>query len=144
MKVNIGRPGRKNKAHHVDIDDHDIWKLDYSLACIKHPAHVRLKESQHGYPELWEDGMITSHNYDRQLHFDIFDEKVERDYLIKKWKDTVDKMCRAFGMIVEKETWEDTWLDKSYHESKIRETEYYEAIDEGLALFAKYYHNLWD
>ena len=144
MKVTIPKPIPGEEHRKIEVDDWDIWNVDYTLACVIHPVLLKYRENLTGYPELWEDGMITSHNYDRQLHFDIFDEKVERDYLIKKWKDTVDKMCRAFGMIVEKETWEDTWLDKSYHESKIRETEYYEAIDEGLALFAKYYHNLWD
>ena len=144
MKVTIPKPIPGEEHKKIEVDDWDIWNVDYTLACVIHPVLLKYRENLTGYPELWEDGMITSHNYDRQLHFDIFDEKVERDYLIKKWKDTVDKMCRAFGMIVEKETWEDTWLDKSYHESKIRETEYYEAIDEGLALLAKYYHNLWD
>ena len=144
MKVTIPKPIPGEEHKKIEVDDWDIWNVDYTLACVIHPVLLKYRENLTGYPELWEDVMITSHNYDRQLHFDIFDEKVERDYLIKKWKDTVDKMCRAFGMIVEKETWEDTWLDKSYHESKIRETEYYEAIDEGLALFAKYYHNLWD
>ena len=144
MKVTIPKPIPGEEHKKIEVDDWDIWNVDYTLACVIHPDLLKYRENLTGYPELWEDGMITSHNYDRQLHFDIFDEKVERDYLIKKWKDTVDKMCRAFGMIVEKDTWEDTWLDKSYHESKIRETEYYEAIDEGLALFAKYYHILWD
>ena len=144
MKVTIPKPIPGEEHKKIEVDDWDIWNVDYTLACVIHPVLLKYRENLTGYPELWEDGMITSHNYDRQLHFDIFDEKVERDYLIKKWKDTVDKMCRAFGMIVEKETWEDTWLDKSYHESKIRETEYYEAIDEGLALLAKYYHNLCD
>ena len=144
MKVTIPKPIPGEEHKKIEVDDWDIWNVDYTLACVIHPVLLKYRENLTGYPELWEDGMITSHNYDRQLHFDIFDEKVERDYLIKKWKDTVDKMCRAFGMIVEKETWEDTGLDKSYHESKIRETEYYEAIDEGLALFAKHYHSLWD
>ena len=53
-------------------------------------------------------------------------------------------MCRAFGMIVEKEKWEDTWVNLSYHEHKIEEGKFYDAVDEGLALFAKHYHCLWD
>ena len=144
MKVTIPKPNTGEEHKKIEVDDWDIWNVDYTLACVIHPVLLKYRENLTGYPELWEDGMITSHNYDRQLHFDIFDEKVERDYLLKKWKDIVDKMCRAFGMIVEKEAWEDTWMDKSYHEHKIREAEYYEAIDEGLALFAKHYHSLWD
>ena len=109
MKVNLGRPGRKNRANRVDIDDWDIWSLDHTLARIIHPALIRLKEKQHGYPELWEDRMVTTHNYDRQLHFDFIDEQVENDYLQKKWDNILDKMTRAFGMIVHKEDWEKSW-----------------------------------
>ena len=144
MKVTIPKPIPGEEHKKIEVDDWDIWNVDYTLACVIHPVLLKYRENLTGYPELWEDGMITSHNYDRQLHFDIFDEKVERDYLLKKWKDIVDKMCRAFGMIVEKEAWEDTWMDKSYHEHKIEEAKYYEAVDEGLALFAKHYHSLWD
>ena len=111
MKVTIPKPIPGEEHKKIEVDDWDIWNVDYTLACVIHPVLLKYRENLTGYPELWEDGMITSHNYDRQLHFDIFDEKGERDYLIKKWKDTVDKMCRAFGMIVEKETWEDTWLE---------------------------------
>ena len=144
MKVNLGKPGRKNGANTIVIDDHDTWNVDYTVARIIHPLLLKYRENMTGYPELWEDGMVTHHCYDHQLHFDFIDEDIERDYLLKKWQTNVDKMCRAFGMIVEKEKWEDTWLDKSYHEHKIEEAKYYEAVDEGLALFAKYYHSLWD
>ena len=144
MKVQLGKPGRKNSANTVVIDDHDTWNVAYTVARIIHPLLLKYRENMTGYPELWEDGMVTHHCYDRQLHFEFIDEDIERDYLLKKWQTNVDKMCRAFGMIVEKEKWEDTWLDKSYHEHKIEEAKYYEAVDEGLALFAKYYHSLWD
>ena len=144
MKVRIGKPGRKNKAHHVDIDDHDVWNLDYTLACVIHPALVRMKEKKHGYPELWEDGMVTTHNYDRQLHFDFIDEQVENDYLQKKWDNILDKMTRAFGMIVHKEDWEKSWESLSWEKSREEEVKYYQTIDEGLALFAEHYHSLWD
>ena len=144
MKVQLGKPGRKNSANTVVIDDHDTWNVDYTVARIIHPLLLKYRENMTGYPELWEDGMVTHHCYDRHLHFDFIDEDIERDYLLKKWQTNVDKMCRAFGMIVEKEKWEDTWIDKSYHEHKIEEAKYYEAVDEGLALFAKYYHSLWD
>tara|TARA_B100000287_G_scaffold221983_1_gene209412 strand:+ start:6963 stop:7397 length:435 start_codon:yes stop_codon:yes gene_type:complete len=144
MKVTLGKPGRKNSANTVVIDNFDTWNVDYTLARIIHPLLVKYRENMHGFPELWEEGMVTAHTYDRQLHFDFIDEDVERDYLLKKWETIVDKMCRAFGMIVEKERWEDTWMDLSFHEYKVEEEKYYEAVDEGLALFAKHYHSLWD
>ena len=133
MKVNIGRPGRKNKAHHVDIDDHDIWNLDYTLACIIHPALVRLKESQHGYPELWEDGMCYHEYYTRQLHFDFIDEDVESKYLWQKWQDILDDMIFAMEIIATEKIYD---IDLDTYDN--------ERVDRGLELFGKHFCSLWD
>ena len=130
MKIKIG-PYRKNRAFNIHIDDFDTWSLDNTLSHIIHPALIRLKEIKHGYPELWEDGMVTHHNYDRQLHFDFIDEEVETKYLIDKWNDILDKMIYAFGKIKE-----DNSLDISKDEWK--------KIQEGLDLFAEHYTSLWD
>ena len=131
MKIKIG-PHRKNRAFNIHIDDFDVWSLDYTLACIIHPALVRLRETKHGYPELWEDGMVTHHNYDRQLHFDFIDEEVETKYLIEKWNDIMDKMIYSFGQIVE---------DKLFD---ITDQKQLDEIQEGIDLFAKHYTSLWD
>ena len=133
MKVNIGRPGRKNKAHHVDIDDHDIWNLDYTLACIIHPALVRLKESQHGYPELWEDGMCYHEYYTRQLHIDFIDEDVESKYLWQKWQDILDDMIYAMEIIATEKIYD---IDLDTYDN--------ERVDRGLELFGKHFCSLWD
>ena len=133
MKVNIGRPGRKNKAHHVDIDDHDIWNLDYTLACIIHPALVRLKESQHGYPELWEDGMCYHEYYTRQLHFDFIDEDVESKYLWQKWQDILDDMIYAMEIIATEKIYD---IDLDTYDN--------ERVDRSLELFGKHFCSLWD
>ena len=130
MKIKIG-PYRKNRAFNIHIDDFDAWSLDNTLSHMIHPALIRLKEIKHGYPELWEDGMVTHHNYDRQLHFDFIDEEVESKYLINKWNDILDKMIYAFGRIKE-----DNSLDISKDE--------WEKIQEGLDLFAEHYTSLWD
>ena len=129
MKVRLGNPGRKNRAEHVHIDNFDVWNLDHTLSCIIHPALIRLRETKHGYPELWEDGMVTHHNWDRQLHFDFIDEDIESTYLINKWNGILDKMIYSFGKIME-----DAYFDN----------EEWEKIQEGLDLFAKHYTSLWD
>ena len=133
MKVNIGRPGRKNKAHHVDIDDHDIWNLDYTLACIIHPGLVRLKDSQHGYAELWEDGMCYHEYYTRQLHFDFIDEDVESKYLWQKWQDILDDMIYAMESIATEKIYD---IDLDTYDN--------ERVDRGLELFGKLFCSLWD
>ena len=49
MKVRIG-PYRKNRAEHVEIEPHDTWSMDCTLAMIIHPMLVQLKATQHGHP----------------------------------------------------------------------------------------------
>ena len=128
MKINILEPRKDNSADTIHIDDYDCWSLDYTLARIIHPALIRLKETKHGYPELWEDGMVTHHNWDRQLHFDFIDEDIETNYLIDKWNGVLDKMIYSFGKIME-----DAYFDN----------EEWERIQEGLDLFSKHYTSLW-
>tara|TARA_B100001778_G_C18404254_1_gene545651 strand:- start:161 stop:550 length:390 start_codon:yes stop_codon:yes gene_type:complete len=129
MKINIGEPKKDKSADTIHIDNFDCWSLDYTLARIIHPALIRLKETKHGYPELWEDGMVTHHNWDRQLHFDFIDEDIETNYLIDKWNGVMDKMIYSFGKIME-----DNYFDN----------EEWERIQEGLDLFSKHYTSLWD
>ena len=129
MKINIGEPKKDKSADTIHIDNFDCWSLDYTLARIIHPALIRLKETKHGYPELWEDGMVTHHNWDRQLHFDFIDEDIETNYLIDKWNGILDKMIYSFGKIME-----DDYFDN----------EEWERIQEGLDLFSKHYTSLWD
>jgi len=129
VKINILEPRKDNSADTIHIDNFDCWSLDYTLARIIHPALIRLKETKHGYPELWEDGMVTHHNWDRQLHFDFIDEDIESTYLINKWNGILDKMIYSFGKIME-----DAYFDN----------EEWEKIQEGLDLFAKHYTSLWD
>ena len=129
MKINIREPRKDNSADTIHIDNFDCWSLDYTLARIIHPALIRLKETKHGYPELWEDGMVTHHNWDRQLHFDFIDEDIESTYLINKWNGILDKMIYSFGKIME-----DAYFDN----------EEWERIQEGLDLFSKHYTSLWD
>tara|TARA_B100001113_G_scaffold262007_1_gene216933 strand:- start:1452 stop:1841 length:390 start_codon:yes stop_codon:yes gene_type:complete len=129
MKINILEPRKDNSADTIHIDNFDCWSLDFTLARIIHPALIRLKETKHGYPELWEDGMVTHHNWDRQLHFDFIDEDIESTYLINKWNGILDKMIYSFGKIME-----DAYFDN----------EEWERIQEGLDLFSKHYTSLWD
>ena len=128
MKIKIG-PHRKNRAFNIHIDDFDVWSLDYTLANIIHPALVRLKETKHGYPQLYEDGMVTNAHWDRQLHFDFIDEDVETNYLIKKWDNILDKMIYSFDCI---------------KKDNNLEIEDWDKVQEGLDLFAEHYTSLWD
>ena len=133
MKIHFGKPGRKNRANHVDIDDWDIWSLDHTLARIIHPALIRLKEKQHGYPELWEDGMCYHECYTRQLHFDFIDEDVESKYLQDKWNRILDDMIYAMDIIATEKIYD---IDFDTYDN--------ERVDRGLELFGKHFCSLWD
>jgi hypothetical protein len=61
MKVRIG-PYRKNRAEHVEIEPHDTWSMDCTLAMIIHPMLVQLKATQHGHP-----ASLTEQEWDQIL-----------------------------------------------------------------------------
>ena len=118
MKIKIG-PYRKNRAFNIHIDDFDVWSLDHTLACIIHPALIRLKETKHGYPELWEDGMVTHHNYDRQLHFDFIDEGYSKE-LTLDIKDVI--IC---GKYIHVDAW---FVDADSNGGKVEMELYWESV----------------
>ena len=49
MRVRLG-PYRKNRATRVEIEPHDTWSMDHTLAMIIHPMLVQLKATTHGHP----------------------------------------------------------------------------------------------
>jgi len=144
MKIRLGPPGRTNASNNIIIDRWDAWNLDDTLAKIIHPALIKFRESIHGHPQLWEDGMVTPHYYTQpdQLHFDFIDEAVEEKYLEEKWNKILDKMIRAFSLVISKWDWDEE--DLSWDELRKQESAYYKEIAEGLELFAKHYNSLWD
>ena len=130
MKISLGKSGRKNRAKNVHIDDFDCWNLDYTLASIIHPALIRMKEIKQGYPELYTEGEWEQSRMSNQLAFDFVDYDAEDKMLEDRWNDALDKMIYSFGVLADDDSW--TWdLD-------------YPQIQEGLDLFAKHYHSLWD
>jgi len=130
MKVKLGNPSRKNRAKNISIDDHDCWNLDYTLATIIHPALVRMKEIKQGYPELYTEDEWPQSRFSDQLSFDFVDFDAEDTMLEQRWNDALDKMIYSFSVLADDERW--SW-DLEY-----------DRIQEGLDLFAKHYHSLWD
>jgi len=87
MRVRIG-PYRKNRAKHVEIEPHDTWNMDRTLALIIHPMLVQLKETTHGYPV---------------------------DLTEQEWDDILDKMIWAFEQ-KNRDDWEDDKGIKAHQE----------------------------
>ena len=144
MKVNIGPPSRKNRAHHVHIDNHDVWSLDYTLANIIHPALIRLRERvpHFGYPTPYFETEAYP-EYSAQGSFEeILDRDAESNYYEEQWMEKLQKMIDAFAMIID----ENDDYDKIAHhrDDNDKRNGWYRKIDEGLKLFSENYQGLWD
>jgi len=120
MKVHIG-PYRKNRATRVEIEPHDTYSMDCTLAMIIHPMLVQLKETAHGYPS----GLTE-----------------------ESWNKILDEMIWAFGHKSKEMDAGDMCGDKCSNfgdavcKSCMKETE--ERLTNAFILFGKYYENLWD
>lgn len=160
---------RMKRKIKVKIHDYDVWGLDNTLAHIIHPALVLLKEQKHGAPHVDDEDVpeelrstsappLTQEEKDCG-HTD--------DLWFKRWDWVMDEMIYAFACELD-EDWEDQFTSgtmdmrwKKCEDNPKFSTMYYgpnhtyEVDDEsrkkawdrrknGLRLFAKYYHSLWD
>ena len=143
MKINIGPP-RKNRAHHIHIDNHDVWNLDHTLATIIHPALVRLRERvpDFGYPTpYYETEAYPDHSVQGSFE-EILDRGAESNYYEEQWMEKLQKMIDAFAMIIDK----DEEYDKIMHhrDDEDARNAWDRKINEGLNLFSENYRGLWD
>lgn len=165
MKVKSKYSKRNNDSIHVQIDRHDTWSLDSTLAPIHLASLLKFKEDNTGMPaDFLTHTSDTTSNY----VFDWYAEgdKEANDIAAKNWDDVLDKMIWAFFQLTI--NWEDQyyhgtmdfiWEDinqlgvsvksikdanpdghwSDYEGLRLHE----ERIQEGLELFGKYYRNLW-
>lgn len=78
MKINISKYLKNGEARkvHIDINSHDVFSLDNTLAYIIYPALLKYKECKHGHPANMTD---------------------------KQWDEIIDEMAQAFRMIRDEE-----------------------------------------
>ena len=128
MKVRIG-PYRKNRATRVEIEPHDTWSMDCTLAMIIHPMLVQLKATQHGHP-----ANLTEQEWDQILDEMIwaFEQKCRDNWEDDYYGDYVEDQKN--GSMVGSFKWIDHEGLKTHQER----------MSNGFRLFGKYYENLWD
>jgi hypothetical protein len=170
MRVYIGPypdSGDGEPEVNVQIDDYDVWAMDYTLSKIIHPMLVRLKEQSHGC------GMVDLEDVPEELQVD--DPKVNDwdsgSNHFSRWDWIMDEMIWAFGQLAEGGDYQEQFrsgeIDMNWVPSKqdvgigpLYECEYgpnhtykldedglkaHEArMENGFRLFGKYYRNLWD
>ena len=113
MKVRIG-PYRKNRATRVEIEPHDTWSMDCTLAMIIHPMLVQLKATQHGHPSNLTE---------------------------QEWDEILDEMIWAFEQKCRDDWMEDYDYNKWDSEGV---KAHQERMTNGFRLFGTHYENLWD
>ena len=154
----------------VQIDPWDTWSMDHTLALIVLPMLKQLKEKQHGSG----DGIANSISVDdkdvpKELRSTAAEPK-ENEYdtdsnHFKRWEWVMDEMIFAFNSKID-DSWEEKFQSGEHdmqwvrlengHSQMIKGPNdtyeidmkghrgYETRIQNGFALFGKYYQNLWD
>ena len=132
MRVNIRRPPKnpeRNQRITVEIEPHDVWSLDWTLAQIVHPALMMLKQQKNGAP--WVDPMdVPEELRPTPEELANYEEDARTDEL---WFD-------RFDYILDEMIWA---FDQIKHDVNIHSKLEAERINNSLRLFGKYYQSLW-
>ena len=123
MKVKIGnyfKSGKPRKAK-VEIEGHDLYSLDHTLALIIHPCLVAYRANgNRGVP-----GNLMSENSGN--------EDMSYEDGLRLWNEILDKMIWSFNEIAFDSPNEPSAHDKAY----------YDRVQAGLDLFGYHYSSLW-
>jgi hypothetical protein len=169
MKVNIGPYRKHNKKTKktpprkikIQVDRWDSWSADHTIALLVVPILKQLKKTKHGAPYTDDDDVPEN------IRSTVSPAKTENDVdknFFKRWNWILNEMIWAFDQHTK------DWESK-FHHGKIdmkfikqddgnylmergpKDTHTYdeegakkhwERMQNGVRLFAKYYHNLWD
>jgi|688.fasta_scaffold10376_9 hypothetical protein len=159
------------KINYVKIDRYDTWSMDHTLADIILPMLKQLKTTKHGSPSVDDQdvpeglGLRSTEAGPKENEWDT------DDNWFKRWDWVLDEMIFAFEHKVD-DSWQDAfrsgefdhktvacewdkngkatmyhWEDGPNHTYKcdyegMKKVE--ERMQNGFALFGKYYQNLWD
>lgn len=154
---------RQQRKIKVEIDPWDTWNMDHTLALIVLPMLKQLKEKQHGA------GHVDDKDVPKELRSTAAEPK-ENEWdtdsnHFARWEWVMDEMIFAFDSKVDN-SWEDQFQSGEHdirwkklengHSEMIKGPKdtfdidmkgrmaYEKRIQNGFALFGKYYQNLWD
>ena len=117
MKLNIGKFPKKSNGKrkiNIQIEDHDTWNLDHTLALIIYPALLQLKATKQGVPSEFAEvggesnGTQDSFDFYQETHEDAWKDGLER------WDETLDKMIWSFEQLLKGE------YDDQYHHGEAK------------------------
>ena len=112
MKINIGKFPKKDSGSRkikVEIENHDTWNLDNTLALIIYPALLQLKATKQGVPSEFAE--VGGEHHGTQDSFDFYQESYDDAWKagLERWDETLDKMIWSFEQLLKGE------YDEQYH-----------------------------
>jgi len=144
----------------IQIDKHDTWSMDHTLAPIIHPMLVQLKETNHGAPNVDADDVPKELRATKK-QLAAYGKKGDVDPKhFERWDWIMDEMIWAF-----EQKCRDDWAGDYYEyrelgpeedkgdnlfglklvwEDRDGATAHQERMTNGFKLFGKYFENLWD
>lgn len=156
---------KRKRKFDVKIHDYDVWNMDSTVSPIILPMLKILREKKQGY------GLVADEDAPEHLHSKHAPATNPNDHwddnALKRWNWVLDEMIFAFGELA-KDDWEDPFHSgecdlifvdhptdpnlqtlehgpKHTHKFDVEQYQAHSArIDNGVALFGKYFRNLWD
>lgn len=138
MKVHISDYDKDgNRIADVEIEKHDLYNMDTTLAQIIHPMLVKFRENVNCYPEVDDEDMVYApENLRHAVKTDDSDNGCAR------WCYILDEMIFAFDNVKHKWEREEEILKMSLN--AIEEClNHLSRVQRGTILFGKYYNHLW-
>lgn len=158
----------KERKINVRIDWYDTWSADHTLALIIHPLLLEIQKNKNSSPNVEHEDVpehLRPHPDRVKMHENGEIEEWEIDNTIhERWEWVLGEMIHAFEcakddaweMQFHTGVYEPVWVEKGdlssleygpSHTHKFDVEGYRKAFDRqknGLRLFGKYYHALWD
>ena len=174
MKVSIGPYEDGDQKIDIEIEEHDTWSMDLTLAHIIVPMLKQLKETKHGAPSSLPEFQMISYQLSggRQMCFDFYEAGNDTawDAGHTHWDEIMDKMIWSFEQVLvdwEDQYWTvkpkldlDAMLKQEDEDSEVNThpllwdehgvcdwvgmDNHRKKMQEGFDLFGKYFCDLWD
>ena len=136
MRVRLG-PYRKNRSVKVEIEPHDTWNMDITLAHIIHPMLIQLKETKHGAPLVDEGDVPLGMGMSEEAKAKCNETGEVDGQFFARWGWALDEMIWAFEQKI-------LSFNAAHEAATPERDEYYSRMTNGFRLFGKYYESLWD
>jgi hypothetical protein len=154
---------KRDRKIRIHIDNYDVWNADYTIALIVLPILRKLKEEKHGSPYV-DDEDVPEHL--RSTAAAPKENEWDSDSLLEaRWEYVLNEMIHTFECEANPD-WEDqfysgehdiVWekLENGLNKMTKGPNDTFEVDHEGMSaawvrrkeglrLFGKYYHGLWD